>query len=142
MTDLCASHLGLVGRPRKLTVELTDQVCTMLRSGVPMTIACAAVGVAYPTYSGWLRDERPEFQRFKERTEEAQAFGTAKLVAAIAASAPSTWQAAGWMLERTQPETFARITQRELAAKPDTKPSDPFTRFVPDELSARRASTA
>ena len=136
--DLCVSHLRRTGPKTKLTVELTEQIVSMLRGGVPAATAIAAVSLGKSTFYEWMSSERPEHARFAERVREAQAFGEASLVSRIATASRENWGAAAWLLERTVPERYARLTQRALA-EPE-KPDDPFAEFVTDELAERRAS--
>jgi len=140
-TDLCVSHLRRAGRKTRLTVELTDELVSMLQAGVPLKTALAAVNVPPSTYYDWRSSESPIAVRFGERVDEARARGEALLVTHIRTAAPALWQAAAWLLERTVPETYSRPSQRGLVESPD-KPADPFAEFVDDELAARRADKA
>ena len=136
-SDLCVSHLRRVGRKTKLTTELTDQLVSMLRGGVPVPTAIAAVNLSKSAYYEWLASTRPQHVRFAERVEEARAFGEAVLVSRISDASRGNWAAAAWLLERTVPERYARLSQRSQA--PGEQPADPFAEFVTDELAARRA---
>jgi hypothetical protein len=137
-TDLCVSHLRRVGRKTKLTITLTDQLVTLLRGGVPVRTAIAAVNVPKSTYYGWMESADPVHARFAERVREAQAFGEATLVSRIANASHDNWAAAAWLLERTVPEQYARLSQRALV--PAGQPEDPFAEFVVvDELATRRS---
>ena len=137
-SDLCVAHLRRVGRKTKMTEELTVSMVGLLRGGVPVSTAIAACGLGRSTYDDWRRDLRPEYVRFGERIDEARALGEATLVSRIQAATPESWQAAAWLLERTVPETYARLSQRVLV-EPPGQPENPFKEFVPsDELAARR----
>jgi len=140
-TDLCVSHLGRTGRKTKLTLELTEQLVSMLRAGVPAATACARLSVSKSAYHEWLAADDPLHARFAERVREAQATGEALLVTRIAAASTENWQAAAWLLERTVPERYARLSQRALAPEQE-KPDDPFAEFVTDELAERRGRPA
>jgi hypothetical protein len=52
--------LGAVGRPSKIHQIDTAKLISDIAAGVPVTIACAAVGIHKDTFNQWL-DERPEF---------------------------------------------------------------------------------
>jgi hypothetical protein len=136
--DLCSSHLRVVGRKTRLTPELADQLVSLLRGGVPLATALAAVNLPKSTYYDWVGAMTPVSLRFVERVEEARAFGEAALVSRIASASREKWEAAAWLLERTVPERYARLSQRAAAPEPD-RPVNPFREFVDDELAARRS---
>jgi len=136
--DLCRSHLARTGRKTTLNDQTTDRLVQLLRGGVPVRTAIATVNVPKSTYYAWLESADPVHVRFAERVAEAQAFGEATLVSRIANASAVSWQAAAWLLERTVPERYARLSQRAAAEDPD-KPANPFDGFVDDELAARRA---
>lgn len=143
--DRCASHLGRVGRKLTLTEEITAQLEAILRAGNYLDVACNAVGIARRTFDKWVeygRAGRAEYVDFAVRMDKARATGEVRNVAVIASAATDSWQAAAWLLERTAPERWARVSQRELAMPTPpadvTKPDDPFAEA--DELAARRRS--
>ena len=135
-SDLCVAHLRRCGRKTKLTPELTDRLVSLLRGGVPLGTAIAAVNLPKSTFYAWMASGRPAHARFVERVREAQAFGEAALVSRIATASAESWQAAAWLLERQWPERYARLSQRPQA--PADQQDDPFAEFVTDELAARR----
>src|SRR5215471_2137932 len=133
--DLCVSHLRIVGRKTILSEAMTDQLVSMLRAGVPVRTAIATVNLGKSAFYEWMASEEPMFRRFAERVREAEALGKAALVTRIAGASREKWEAAAWLLERSYPEEFARISQRALAPAPE-KPADPFAEFTGDELAA------
>lgn len=141
-TDLCNIHLRPPRGPRKtkLTEQLQDSLVAMLRAGNYVKVACQAVGLPVPTYDEWMRrgrDGEPRFAPFAQAIEEARAMGEVRNVAVISAAAPENWQAAAWILERSYPERWARLSQREKAEpEPQEKPQDPFAEA--DEIAQRR----
>lgn len=84
-----------------------------ISEGVPVGTACRLVGLGTRTFYTWQSlgqdDEAPpEFRQFRQGIEKAKAEATARRVGIIeAAAADGTWQAAAWLLERTQPEDFS-----------------------------------
>jgi transposase len=138
-----------VGRPSKLTAELTDEFVRMLRAGNYIGVACHAVRINRTTFSAWIRrgaSGRPEdeaFREFRERVEQARAEGEVRNVAQIARAASESWQAAAWLLERQYPERWGRPSspQRQEAEDADVATAaddDPFREV--DELAERRRS--
>src|SRR5215467_13976287 len=123
--DLCVSHLRIVGRKTVLTEAMTDLLVATLRGGVPVRTAIATVNLSKSTYYEWMASEEPLYMRFAERVREAEAIGKGALVARIARASTQKWEAAAWLLERSYPDEFARISQRALAPAPE-KPADPF----------------
>jgi hypothetical protein len=141
--DRCASHLGRVGRKGALTDDMTAQLEAILRAGNYLDVACNAVGIARRTFDGWVqqgREGNAAYADFAVRMDKARATGEVRNVAVIASAATDSWQAAAWLLERTAPERWARVSQRELAMPTPpadvTKADDPFAEA--DELAARR----
>jgi hypothetical protein len=154
-SDRCAAHLGRAHRPSVLTPALADNLVTMLRAGNYIEVACRAVGVHRRTLSLWLARGRAGapgdevFAELAERVDVALAEGEVRNVAQIAAAARENWQAAAWILERSYPERWGRVSTRfRLPDKPPeelpTTPAagtgtiDPFLEV--DELAAKRSS--
>lgn len=141
--DLCATHIGRsTRRPLiELEPELVDALLVMLRAGNYVEVACRAVGMARSTFDYFLaraRDGDERYTVFAADVERARATGEARNVAAIAHAAREQWQAAAWLLERTYPDRWARVSQRS-EPEPAPKvidPADPFAEV--DELAARR----
>jgi hypothetical protein len=78
--------------------------------GVPIKIACAAIGISDHTFQNWLVSH-PEF---------AQALATEKqrviqelLGIVLAGKKDPDWRAAAWLLERGYPEAFALKPQQQ-----------------------------
>jgi hypothetical protein len=141
--DRCASHLGRVGRKLRLDEAMTAQLEAILRAGNYLDVACHAVGIKRRLFDEWMqkgREGHAAFTDFAVRMDKARATGEVRNVAVIASAATDSWQAAAWLLERTAPERWARVSQRELAMPTPpadvTKADDPFAEA--DELAARR----
>lgn len=46
------------GRPRKLTPELQEQICDLVRRGKPIDVVCGAAGIDESTISKWRKELR------------------------------------------------------------------------------------
>lgn len=113
-----------------------DRLIALLAAGNRHRVAVDAAGIDPGEFDTWAADDG-----FRRRVERAAAEGEARNVALIAKAAASNWQAAAWLLERSHPERWARISQRGEAAgqpKADAGP-DEFSDL--DELAARRRAT-
>lgn len=87
---------------------------------------------AETTYLRRVARPEPLYVAFRERIDQARAVGEA----ALAREARTDWRAAAFLLERTAPERWARISHRTGEEPPAV---DPFEEFAkPDELAARR----
>lgn len=147
--EVCAFHLGRVGRKTLLTPQLADQLVAMLRAGNYVTVATRAVGISRRTFAEWMQRGRSdksadaEFASFRRRVEQARAEAEVRHVAQIAQASADSWQAAAWLLERQHPERWGRVSVRlREEAPPQHEPAavaptdDPFTEV--DELAERR----
>jgi hypothetical protein len=144
--ELCGFHLARNkgGNPTLLTDEVTARLVTMLRAGNYIYVATQAAGISRQAFGEWMRrgasgekaDER--YRGFREQIELAKAEGEAANVARIAQAGRDDWHAAAWILERSAPQRWARMSQRELEQGP-TEPTledDPFAEV--DELAEAR----
>lgn len=149
-SDRCSSHLRLTGPKTKLTPELTTQISRLISAGNHVGVACAASGVSRATFYVWWNRGDPDgdegrdagYRAFRAQVEKARAEGESTLVLRIAADATRNAESAKWLLERSFPERWARVSQREkdeagqnVAALPDAD-DDPFREV--DELAEQR----
>lgn len=153
-SDRCSAHLSLVGRKPSITPEKIDLLIAMLSAGNYVETACRAAGVPRRTFDDWVArgaSTKPKdalYHDFRQRVSEARAKGEVRNVAAIAAAASESWQAAAWMLERQYPERWGRVSVRfrdeappsEQPVTPATDDDDPFAEV--DELAERRRTRA
>jgi hypothetical protein len=114
-SERCASHLRIAHRKTALTPAVAEQLALMLRAGVPLATAAAAVNVPRPTLYRWLARPEPMFVAFADRVERARAEGEAALVLQIVRESATRWQSAAWLLERINPGQYGRPGDR-----PDT----------------------
>lgn len=162
---LCAKHLPTAragGAPRAQTVDktLTDNLARLLRAGNYVVVACQAAGISKQRFYDWLEFGDPAgtdpahapYREFRAEIEKARAEGEARNVAIVAQAAATNWQAAAWLLERSQPERWDKPSQRQrlrersaadVAAGAPVKPEPPADEFTAlDELAARRRQAA
>ena len=150
---LCAFHVQRVGRRTLLEPELIERLEAMLKAGNYITVALRAVGIGGATFRDWMRRGRSStapgdelYRELVERVDVARAEGEIRNVAQIASAARDNWQAAAWILERSAPERWGRVsTKLRLPAElpPEEDPNltraaedDPFAEV--DELAAKR----
>ncbi len=121
------------GRPSKLTPALLTRLLALVRDGVPIDVAVAAVGVHRATFFSWakrgreasakakggeaLDAEERRYAAFAEDLEEARAQAEATAVGVVRTAMSSSWQAATWYLERAHPQRWGR-----RRAEPETPP--------------------
>lgn len=145
---MCAGHLGSPGgRPSKLDPTVVARLLGVLRVGGYPEAAAGVAGIHRSTLNRWIARGDPEgtdpedapYRAFVLDLAQARAEGETRNVAIIAQAASQNWQAAAWMLERSYPERWARVSQR--GDIPGTSPApadkaDPFAEV--DELAQRR----
>lgn len=103
-----------VGRPTKLSADITARVCADLRAGLSVSSACASGGIHQATYFEWLaRAEAGErrFAEFADAVTQAKAAGARQLEGVVRKAAVDDWRAAAWMLERRLPDEWSKRTE-------------------------------
>lgn len=120
---LCSVHAGArVGRPSKLSDEVTDRICDVLRAGGYTATAVSVAGVGRSTFTDWMergdpdgtRKDNAPYREFREKVEYALAEGETRNVALIARAGSKDWKAAAWLLERRHPDRWAGPRGRSL----------------------------
>jgi len=120
-----------VGRPTKLTPEVSEKIVTALRGGNYREVACRYAGISYQTFRTWLKraEEQqapPEYLEFAAAVEKAEADAEVADIALIRRAAQDgSWTAAAWVRERKNPERWGKKdrTAVELTG-PDGGPLD------------------
>lgn len=103
-----------MGRPTKLTKEVTDRICLAIRAGNYSKVAAAMAGISETTYYKWLEmsdkpNAKKEYKEFRESIEQAEAEAEVAAIARIRQAADNgDWKAAGWYLERKHGERWGR----------------------------------
>ena len=117
-----------MGRPTKLTKELTEKICRAVKAGSHPAVAARSVGVGESTYYRWMEEGRAEEKglrrEFYEAVKLAEAEGEVRAVAHLAAAAPTDWRASLALLERRHPHRWLR--------RPGTVPAAPEERPIVD----------
>jgi len=131
----CAQHGGAkrkTGRPSKINGELVDAVLELVAHGSTFHAAAQAAGVDRTTLHAWR--ERGEadldagkdtvYARLAHGLPRARARGEASLVDTIRAHATLDWRAAAWLLERRNPEDWAKRDSLDVNVNERAKPRD------------------
>jgi transposase len=114
-----------MGRPSKLTDELSERLVRAIRAGNFPDVAARHAGIHPATYHRWMERGAPgrdaaadaPFRRFRSEVERALADAEAAQVGLILQAARAgRWQAAAWLLERRFP---ARWGRGEIRGDPD-----------------------
>lgn len=111
------------GRPSKLTPEVQEKICQLLKAGNTFRTACEVAGIGWSTGREWrtrgeerhsTREGDEEYAAFAAAVQKAEEEAAARNVALIQkAAANGTWQAAAWWLERKFPGEWARVDRHE-----------------------------
>lgn len=100
------------GRKSKLTPELQERICRLVREGNYLRVAALATGIHEATLYRWLADGEAEksgiYREFYVALKRAEAEAEARMVARIETAAVETWQAAAWYLERKYADRWGR----------------------------------
>lgn len=100
------------GRPVKLTPELIQEICRVIRAGNYIETAAAYAGISKSTLYDWLRRGKRAksgiYRQFSDAVQKALAESEIRDVMIIAKAAEENWQAAAWRLERKFPERWGR----------------------------------
>ena len=102
-----------VGRPSKLTPELSEKICSTIRIGNYVEVAAAFCSISKETVFAWLRQgaapgARKKYREFSVAVGRAMAESETRHVATITAASRAQWQAAAWHLERSHPKRWGR----------------------------------
>lgn len=143
----------------KLTPELTKRFAEAVEKGHPYSSACDLLGISVTTFTEWVargegRHERPATDAhaaFAAAIKEAKAKREQRWQGVIEdAAIGGTWQAAAWLLERTNRKEFGRHESVEMTGKDGgpveqritgDKQREQVTALI-DELAAKRAGKA
>lgn len=149
--DVCAAHAGRkVGRPSGLGADVTARIVQIIKAGGFQESAAAAAGISRRTFYSWLArgdSDAPEdepYREFREAVERAKAEAESRHVVLISSAAAKDWKAAAWLLERHNPERWAKPAQRNDDASkptPNAPHADPLDALDAEvvELAPRRA---
>jgi hypothetical protein len=91
-------------RPRKLCEIKQRDLCALISSGCTLPVAARHVGCSVFT----IRREARRNPRFQERLRLSQLTTELTPVTTLRRAASTAWRAAAWLLQRTQPQNYAR----------------------------------
>jgi hypothetical protein len=94
---------------KSLFTEVREQLLSLLRFGHTIRNACAAVGISERVFYEWCEKNAA----FSAEVTRARAAGRVQIVERILKS--PDWRALSWYLERTDPEQYGRVAERQLA---------------------------
>jgi hypothetical protein len=114
-----------MGRPTILTQEITQQLCAHIERGLPKEKACYLVGIDERTLHLWIEKGSAEdaeeiyvaLMRSVKSSEARFAQSALGNMADLAKAGNKNWTAYGWMLERLQPGSFAKVDRLEVTGK-------------------------
>lgn len=101
------------GRQSLLTPQVQERIMQAVTLGMPLRFAAEYGGVSQDTMLDWIqrgegrsrRRSTPEYEQFAAAYHAAHAQGIMTLHSTIVSAAlKGDWRAAGWLLERTEPE--------------------------------------
>ena len=96
------------GRPRALDEAKKREVCALLSAGGSMRFAGRYVGCSAKT----IHNEAQRDPDFGDRLRKSQLLAQLEPLRALRKKATTHWRAAAWLLERGDPEQFARLDQK------------------------------
>jgi len=116
-----------MARPHKFTQENVTAILAGIEAGLSFKVAAEAVGISYETFNEWKSGRFPRSTKanpihpelkaeFSEGVTQARARGIQTLHQRIADAGEKDWRANGYLLERIEPETYAR-NRLELTGK-------------------------
>jgi hypothetical protein len=125
-------------RPRILDEQKKQQLVSLLMNG--LTLAAAAQVVGCSTLTIWREARRNP--QFEETLRQAQFARDLNPVRTLRDAAANDWRAAAWLLERTQPEHYARraansFSPQDVAALLDRVCEAIGEETEDDQISAR-----
>lgn len=109
-----------------LEAEIRKRLLDGLRSGLPVTVACALAGLGgTSSFYRWIKDpQTPEQESFRAEVAAALAEPEARCIALILEAGKKSWQAAAWYLERSHPDRYSLVDGRRLGRKSDPVVAD------------------
>jgi hypothetical protein len=105
-----------MGRPAKLTEELTSEITHYIQEGNSPAVSATLAGISRSTYFNWMSkgtNKEQGFLEFSESIERAVAKSVSlRVIEITTASKRGSWRASAWMLERLAPESFGKNRMR------------------------------
>lgn len=133
-----------MGRPTKLTPEITQKICNLIREGNYPESAAVSVGIAKSTYYLWQKKgkeakRKSKYSEFIEDIKEAIAFSETYHVQRIRkAGDDGNWFANAWWLERRFPDRWGRNDKLDLKAEVEHKGLDNLAKSINQSVERYR----
>lgn len=116
-----------MARPHKFTPDVVAAILQNVEAGLSFKIAAEDAGVSYDTFNDWKQGRFPRSSKdnpvtaelksqFSEGLTRARAAGIKGHHQHVALAGKTEWRASAWLLERIEPETYAR-NRLELTGK-------------------------
>jgi len=105
--------MAKIGRPRALCDTKRREVCTLVSAGCDMAEAARYVGCTVRT----VRREALRNEDFHDSLRRAELSAQLDPLHTLRKAAKNHWRAAAWLLERTNPDRYAR--QDPYAIRPE-----------------------
>lgn len=122
----------------RLTPELTDQLCRLIKQGNHIEPAIWSLGVSENTYYYWMRrgmhENEGRYRDFYVSVCKAKGDREISAVSLIRTAAEEDWKAQAWLLEKTVEERYGRRV-RILSSERD-RISEEFLRRLGQKLDA------
>jgi len=125
----------MAGRHTKLTPELIERACKVLRLGNYVKTTCGYLDISEEAWYTWIKDaeaakqkekngiELTDFEKIKIEfsiaVKKAQDEAIVRNLQLIQTAAASNWQAAAWTLERRYPDMFSLAQRITITDKPE-----------------------
>jgi hypothetical protein len=106
-----------MGRPSKLTPEVTKTITDAIAIGATYQAAAEYAGISLSTFNDWLVRPEKFYREFSEAVRQAEARGQIRLLAEIQKA--DDWRSKAWILERRHKDAFSLKVQQEVSGDPD-----------------------
>ena len=110
-----------MGRPTKMTPEITKRIGDNIALGLTYSLASESVGITYKTFNDWMNKGKTEnsgkYYQFYRYIQKRNAEGAKELLENLNASAKAgNCQVCIWILERRFSEDFGKRVYRKTNA--------------------------
>jgi hypothetical protein len=131
--------MSTVGRPSKLTPELTKRLVDAIKAGNYFETACSYVGIDYSTFRKWMvKGEKAKagvFFDFFHTIKKAESEAEYRMVAQWQTQIADDWKASRDFLERRYPDRWGRKQEVKADIKQRNINSDlDLSGFTTEEL--------
>jgi len=129
-TDTTATPLPRPGRPRSLDEAKRREICALVSAGCRIVDAARYVHCAPST----IHRERRLNDEFRAQLRRAEVTAQLQPLRAMQKAVSTHWRAAAWMLERTQPDRFARQSPLAFGPKQARALIDDIVTIINEEI--------